>query len=153
VAKQKGCYFSVRFSAALLERIEAVRIGVYGERTPRAETIRRLIEDSLQAVSRCIGHTESAATKTALSHLSSNDFLDASGMRLRPVRPVDGENPTPPCTDARIERLICALTQAASLLENFLALNEGGMGSHPIEGTVPPDKDIRQRFSHNASIG
>jgi hypothetical protein len=45
--KKKGRYFSVRFSAALLERLHVVRRDVFGERTSLAETIRRLLEDHL----------------------------------------------------------------------------------------------------------
>lgn len=47
--RQKGRYFSVRFSAALLERLEAARTERYGERTTLAEAIRRLLEEGLAA--------------------------------------------------------------------------------------------------------
>jgi|ERR1700674_3681608 len=45
--RQKGRYFSVRMSAALLQQIDTVRCEIYGERTTRAEAIRRLLEAAL----------------------------------------------------------------------------------------------------------
>jgi hypothetical protein len=46
--KEKGRYFSVRFSVALLERLDFTRVAMFGERTSLAETIRRLLEDYLR---------------------------------------------------------------------------------------------------------
>ena len=43
----KGRYFSVRFSAELLDRIIRARLELYGDRCTLAEAIRRLIEDRL----------------------------------------------------------------------------------------------------------
>jgi hypothetical protein len=50
--KEKGRYFSVRFSVSLLERLEFARIVMFGERTSLAETIRRLLEDHLRQLPR-----------------------------------------------------------------------------------------------------
>jgi hypothetical protein len=44
----KSRYFSVRFSAEMLERIEQARLEIYGSRCTLAEAIRRLIEDRLE---------------------------------------------------------------------------------------------------------
>jgi hypothetical protein len=47
IKRQKGRYFSVRFSYALLQRIESARVELYGERTTLTEAVRRLIEERL----------------------------------------------------------------------------------------------------------
>jgi hypothetical protein len=48
--RQKGRYFSVRFSAQLLARIDAARAELYGNRATRAETIRRLLDQQLNEI-------------------------------------------------------------------------------------------------------
>jgi hypothetical protein len=71
MVRQKGRYFSVRFSASLLERIETARIELYGERTTIAETIRRLIEEAL------INHTSANAmplTKANMQRLGISAY-------------------------------------------------------------------------------
>lgn len=45
---QKGRYFSVRFSASLIDQLELARVRLFGERTSLAETIRRLLESHLR---------------------------------------------------------------------------------------------------------
>ncbi len=70
---RKGRYFSVRFSALLLERLEAARVELYGERTSLAETVRRLIEERLNEVTGRVALNGTVSAECAHSSYPAKD--------------------------------------------------------------------------------
>jgi hypothetical protein len=78
--RHKGSYFSVRFSASLLERLESARVEYYGERTSLAETIRRLLEERLTDVT----------TRSQPKHLGPRDVnMSDASVSSMPIRAAD----------------------------------------------------------------
>jgi hypothetical protein len=111
MSARKGRYFSVRFSASLLDRLEAVRMERYGERTTLAETIRRLLEEQLNILelkSYNSGHHTSEVVIGKGDHSNFgavkdpeiDTLLDSSRSALGPIAPA-------------IERLLKVLLSAA----------------------------------------
>ena len=90
---QKGRYFSVRFSASLLDRLEAIRMKRYGARTTLAETIRRLLEDQLNILetksynhsSVVVGGTDDRSNSNALKGPEVDALLGSLPSELSPI--------------------------------------------------------------------
>jgi hypothetical protein len=89
--KQKGRYFSVRMSAALLQQIDSVRYEIYGERTSRAEAIRRLLEAALREGP--LHHSGDISARYC-THLSCDSaFIPNAQNREFPFSSPDGVQP------------------------------------------------------------
>jgi hypothetical protein len=81
MVKRKGRYFSVRFSALLLERLETARVELYGERTSLAETVRRLIEERLHEIATKTGES-SRQIGYSSKYLCADGNIPLSAQRL-----------------------------------------------------------------------
>jgi hypothetical protein len=68
--KMKGRYFSVRFSADMLERIERLRLGFYGSRCTFAEAIRRLVEDRIEQLMQLTCDDDAARAVRNIAHFA-----------------------------------------------------------------------------------
>jgi hypothetical protein len=71
MVREKARYFSIRFSALLLERLEKARVGRYGERTSLAEAVRRLLEERLNEVSAPVAVSDGSVLSSSGSPLAA----------------------------------------------------------------------------------